>query len=139
MSWTYEGKCISSLQQMPSKTVGFVYELTHLPTGKKYIGKKILHFKKVLPPLKGKKRRRRSVVESDWKDYYGSHSELKQIVKESVNPSSLFKREILQYCYNKKQMTYYETKWQMLKNVLIDDTYFNQTVAGKFYKKDLVV
>lgn len=70
--WLYDGKEISSINDMPTETIGFVYEITHKPTGKKYIGKKSLYHKKTRPPLKGYKRKRVEYVESDWLSYYGS-------------------------------------------------------------------
>ena len=51
MNWTYEGKEIVDISQFPENTFGFIYEVTHIPTGKKYIGKKQLFFNKKLPPL----------------------------------------------------------------------------------------
>ena len=70
--WTYKDKQISSMEDMPEGTYGFVYEVTHNPTGKKYLGKKVLQFNRTLPPLKGQKRKRKVVKESDWKTYTGS-------------------------------------------------------------------
>ena len=56
--------------------IGFVYKITHIPTGKYYIGKKF--FWKILkrPPLKGKKNKRHEKQPSDWKEYWGSSEEL---------------------------------------------------------------
>ena len=48
MNWTYEGKEIIDISQFPENTFGFIYEVTHTPTGKKYIGKKQLFFNKKL-------------------------------------------------------------------------------------------
>ena len=59
MNWTYEGKEITDISQFPEETFGFIYEVTHIPSGKKYIGKKQLFFNKKLPPLKGYKRWRK--------------------------------------------------------------------------------
>ena len=41
-TWTYKGKVITELTDMPESTFGFIYEITHLPTGRKYLGKKQL-------------------------------------------------------------------------------------------------
>ena len=73
--WTYQGKPI---EEMPEDVVGFVYMITNITSGKKYIGKKLVQFKKSRPPLKGRKNRRRYKVESDWKDYYGSSDKLNE-------------------------------------------------------------
>jgi len=72
MSWFYKGKKVESIEDMPKDAFGFVYVVTHVISGKKYIGKKALFHNRTLPPLKGKKRRRKVVKESDWKTYFGS-------------------------------------------------------------------
>ena len=41
-TWIYKGKIITELSDMPENTFGFIYEVTHIPTGKKYLGKKQL-------------------------------------------------------------------------------------------------
>ena len=69
-SWTYEGQPFTS--DMISDNVGFVYQITNLQNGKKYIGKKWFWSTKKLPPLKGKKRKRTVKKESDWMKYFGS-------------------------------------------------------------------
>jgi len=66
--WVYQGKEFTS--DMIGDYVGFVYCLTDTENGKKYIGKKKFTRKITRPPLKGKKRKRRSVAESDWQTYY---------------------------------------------------------------------
>ncbi len=48
-----------------------------------------------------------------------------------------FKREILQFINNKKLLTYFETKWLFTLGVLEHpDSYFNDNILGKFYRKD---
>lgn len=133
--WLYNGNEISSLEDCPSDAIGFVYKVTHNPSGKKYIGKKILHNKKKLPPLKGKKRKRIVVKESDWKTYYGSSDEVKELLKETHE--SDWKREILKFCTNKKQMSYWETKIQFAYGVLESDIYLNANIAGKWFRRDI--
>ena len=46
--------------------LGFVYVIENTTNKKWYVGQKKFWFKKTLPPLKGKKRKRRSLVKSDW-------------------------------------------------------------------------
>ena len=79
MHWTYQGKTIENL---PEDTEGFVYLITNTTNNKKYVGKKLAKFKKTRPPLKGRKNKRRSKVESDWRDYWGSHDHLQKDVEE---------------------------------------------------------
>lgn len=133
--WIFEDKVIKEIKQFPTDTFGFVYEVRHIPSGKKYIGKKQLMSNKTLPPLKGQKRKRKVTKESDWKNYYGSQKEIKKLVKENKNEE--FEREILQLCFTKKQLTYYELKWQFLRGVLESEDYLNDNLLGKFFKKDI--
>ena len=41
-TWIHKSKVITEISDMPENTFGFIYEVTHLPTGKKYLGKKQL-------------------------------------------------------------------------------------------------
>lgn len=132
--WTYKDKQISSIEDMPEGTYGFVYEVTHNPTGKKYLGKKVLQFNRTLPPLKGQKRKRKVTKESDWLTYYGSHNEIKTLIKEGKQEE--FSREILQFVPTKKLLTYFECKYLFIKEVLEHNEYINDNVLAKFYRKD---
>ena len=134
--WLYKDKEINSIDDMPADTFGFVYLVTHTPSGKKYLGKKQLISNRTLPPLKGSKRKRKIQKESDWKTYYGSQSEVKQLVKESQDMLE-FVREIIIFTSTKKQLTYFETKLQFVNEVLENDEYLNSNILGKFFRKDL--
>ena len=134
--WLYKNKEINSIEDMPTDTFGFVYLVTHTPSGKKYLGKKQLISNRTLPPLKGSKRKRKIQKESDWKTYYGSQSEVKQLVKESKDKLE-FVREIIIFTSTKKQLTYFETKLQFVNEVLENDEYLNSNILGKFFRKDL--
>ena len=115
---------------------GFVYIITNLETNKKYIGKKFFHHTKKLPPLKGMKRKRTVVKESDWKTYYGSSNILKEELKQ--HGKDKFKREIIKLCTNKKELTYWETKLQFAYGVLEKpDEWYNDNILGKFFTRDL--
>ena len=94
--WYYNNEIV---EELPEGSVGFVYLITNLTNNRKYIGKKLAQFKRTKPPLKGRKNKRRSTVESDWREYYGSSDELSADVAE-LGPQS-FKREILFYCTSK--------------------------------------
>ena len=50
---------------------GFVYKITNTENNKFYIGKKIFQNTRKLPPLKGQKRKRTVIKESNWKTYWG--------------------------------------------------------------------
>ena len=147
MSWTYKQHEIGDITQFPENTFAFVYIVTHKPSGKCYIGKKVLFHnkkqklgKKDLEKLQGIVGRRPSyklvVKESDWKTYYGSQSDIKQLLLEGKKDE--FERTILRMCPDKKSLTYFEVKYQMIYQVLEKpDEFFNDNILGKFYTKDL--
>ena len=140
MQWNYQDKIIQEISDLPEGAFGFIYQTTHLPTGKKYIGKKSLIYnlkkklgKKEKALWEGKGRPptfKRVLKESDWKTYYGSHSFIKDANKEDLE------RKILQVAYNKKELTYLECKYQFVLEVLEDKKYLNDNILGKFYDRD---
>jgi len=120
MQWTYEGKTVDTI---PEEYEGFVYLITNLTTGQKYIGKKLAKFKTTKPPLKGKKNKRRGYKESDWKDYWGSSDRLNTDVT-ALGPDN-FTREILYFCKSRAEMSYIEAREQFDRRVLETDEYYN--------------
>ena len=148
MSWTYKTKEIGDVTQFPENTFGFVYIVTHKPTNKSYIGKKVLYHtrkqkigKRELQRLEKAVGRRPSyklvVKESDWLKYYGSQKEKKKLLMEGKKDE--FERLILKLAPNKKLLTYYETKYQMIYQVLEKpDEFFNDNILGKFFTKDFI-
>ena len=109
--------------------VGFVYNITNLVTGKKYIGKK-LFTKAKTKQVKGKKKRVR--VSSDWKTYYGSNKDLQEDVEKLGSHN--FKREILRLCKTKGECNYWEAKYQFDNRVLESDKYYNSWIMVKVHK-----
>ena len=128
---------------MPNESFGFIYEVTHNPTGKKYIGKKQLIFtrkknlgKRALSALPDKRGKKYIIEhkESDWKTYYGSHKEILKLIKEGRKKE--FSREILEFVPSKKLLTYFECKYLFIKEVLEHNNYINDNILAKFYRKD---
>ena len=75
IDWSYRGaKFVPDENFDPTKVYGFVYLITNIETGRKYVGKKFFWSKKT-KIAKGKKKR--LLVESDWREYWGSSEELK--------------------------------------------------------------
>jgi|TARA_B100000497_G_C7655494_1_gene394538 hypothetical protein len=120
MQWKYNGNLV---EEIADQYIGFVYIITNLTNNKKYIGKKLAKFKKTRPPLKGKKRKRKSLVESDWQTYWGSSEHLLADVAELGTEN--FSREILYFCTTRGELSYREAKEQFDREVLLTDEYYN--------------
>ena len=134
MTWYYEEKPFSS--ENIDGHAGFVYEITDTSNGKKYIGKKKLSSTRTLKPLKGQKRKRKVVSESDWMDYYGSSEEVKALVEEFG--ADRFHRKILRLCKTTAEMSYYEMKEQVDRDVLLKpDEYYNAFVGARIHRNHL--
>lgn len=118
--WKYNGSVVNEL---PETCVGFVYIITNTTNGKKYIGKKLARFKVTKKPLKGRKNKRRSTKESDWKTYWGSSDKLNADV-ENLGKEN-FTREILYFCTGRGEMSYLEAREQFDRKVLETDEYYN--------------
>jgi hypothetical protein len=145
--WLYNDKEVSCLDDLPADTYGFIYRVTHKPSGISYIGKKSLHHnvkkkltKKQLAEQTGRGRKSTTEViqkESDWKTYYGSAKPILDLIKEDKQEE--FTREILQLVPNKKLLTYYECKYLFVKGVLEEpEKWYNDNILGKFYRKDFI-
>ena len=112
-------------------------------TNKLYIGKKQFFSsqnKKLgkkelasIPVTRGRRPTKKKVItESNWKTYYGSSEEVKQL------PHNELKRYLIRLCKTSKQLTYWETKYLFEYNVLEDDRYLNDNILGTFFRKDLL-
>lgn len=130
--WTYNGK---ELTETPEEYQGFVYCITELDTGMMYIGKKFFWKPKILPKNKARKRRVRTRVESDWRDYYGSNKLVIQLVEEKGRDN--YKREILRMCKTKGECSYYEAKLQFENDVLLNSNYYNEFIGCKIHASHL--
>lgn len=126
--WIYEDK---PFIDTPDEYQGFVYCITELDTNKKYIGKKFFWRPKTLPITKSRKRRVKTRVESDWRDYFGSNVEVQRLV-ECKGPEN-YKREILKLCRTKGECSYYEAKLQFEYDVLLSDEYYNKFIGCKIH------
>jgi len=134
MVWLYEN---TQIETLPEDCVGFVYLITNKLSGRKYIGKKLAKFAKTttkVVKLKNgakKKKKIRSKVDSDWRDYYGSSAEL------SADIASLgtknFTREILYYCKSKAECSYIEAREQFNRKVLESADYYNGHISVRVH------
>ena len=109
--------------------------ITDLINSKKYIGKKFFWKPKTLPVTKARKRRVKTRVESDWRSYYGSSTEVKLLVEKHGGES--FTREILTLCKTKGECSYYEAKLQFQYDVLLSNEFYNEFIGCKIHSKHL--
>ena len=116
----------------PKVNIGFVYLITNLVNGKKYIGKK-LFFSSKSKRVNGKKKKTK--VESDWRKYYGSNAAIQQDVKDLGTAN--FRREILYMCKSKSECNYLEAYEQFTRQAILDKTYYNDWLTVKVTRKHL--
>lgn len=135
MTWYYKDEIFEPSETDLQEWVGFVYIITEKDTDMKYVGKKLFHRKITRPPLKGTKRKRRSLVESDWQSYYGSSDNVKQALNEKGEDA--FHREILHLCKTKGECSYLEAKEQFDRDVLLRDDYYNGIINCRINAKHL--
>lgn len=120
-------------QEQLEEYYGFVYVIVEKTTGKKYIGKKFFWNQKILPKTKTRKRRQRTLVESDWRSYFGSSKEVQSLVEQ--NGENNYTRIILKLCKSKGECSYYEAKYQFEYDVLLRDDFYNEFIGCKIHSK----
>jgi len=128
--WIYENVPATEINPL---CCGFVYCIENLIDGRQYIGKKKVFFQKTSQKtvtLKSgikKKKKIRSQVESDWREYYGSSDELKADVQKLGVQN--FRRTILKYCFSLSELTYCEAAEQFSREVLLHpDRFYNKWI-----------
>lgn len=155
INWKYKGKVIDRISLFPEGCIGFVYKICD-DKGKCYIGCKSLwsHTNpkvseavynkakasgEAVKKTKNKKLSKKGAVvwefrrvqkkESNWIKYQSSNTELKK--KKNVS------KEIIDFAFSKKQLTYKELKWMFHYKVLEAPDFYNDNILGKFYRRDL--
>jgi len=110
-------------------------------SGRKYIGKKLAKFSKTTYKLvkqkNGIKKRKkiRSKVDSDWREYYGSSPELTADI--ITLGTENFSREILFYCKSKSECSYVEAREQFERKVLESVDYYNGHIQVRVHKSHI--
>ena len=139
MTWTYQGHIV---EELPEDCVGFVYIITNIVSGRKYIGKKLAKFKKTtyrMVKLKNGKKKRKKIrgsIDSDWQTYYGSSPELSKDV-EALGMEN-FTREILYYCKSKSECSYVEAREQFARRVLETEDYYNGHIQVRVHGSHII-
>jgi Putative endonuclease segE, GIY-YIG domain len=132
--WFYQEKVFTE-DDVEDGVVGFVYLITNLETGKKYVGQK--KFQKSRRVVSKTKRARRVYKSSDWATYYGSSVDLQEDVR-LLGPDK-FHREIIHLCRSKGLMNYLELKEQVVRDVLLKpDEYYNSFVGTKIHRRHIL-
>lgn len=127
INWQYNGKDFTEIDI--GEYYGFVYLITNLTNGKKYIGKKFFYSIRA-KKIKGKKKRVKTF--SDWQTYYGSSDILKKDV--IMLGEDKFSRKIIHLCKTKGECGYLEAKEQFGNNVLENDDYYNTWIMCRIRK-----
>ena len=139
--WLHHDSPFEPIELDPKKIYGFVYLIENLVNGRKYVGKKLFFFKGFKTV---KKKKKRILVESDWKTYYGSSNALQKDINEigKIN----FRRTILHLCTSKSECSYLEMKEQVERNAILSDGYYNDQIRVRVtrvqltkYRKSLLV
>jgi hypothetical protein len=125
MEWTYDGRAVLETDLVGH--VALVYLITCTKNGKYYIGKKRLIKKTSKKPLKGKKRKRITYAESDWRSYFGSSDALKEDL-EKFGPEC-FTREVLVFCKTLGASSYIEAKYQFITDCILDTRSYNVWIS----------
>lgn len=119
--WTLkEGVSCIDDKELP---YGFIYVITNKLNGRGYIGKKQILTTRKRPPLKGKKRKRSFVLETDWKTYTSSSNEVNEDILKHGKENFIF--EIVRWCNSKSALAYYEAKLQFEHDVLLNENFYN--------------
>jgi hypothetical protein len=133
MTWLYHNTTEQFKEEDVADYFGFVYLITHIPTGRKYIGKKFFTKAKT-KQVKGKKKKIR--VTSDWEKYWGSNKKLQEEVK--INGVDNYTREILHLCKTRSECSYWET-WEIFtRHALTSESYYNEWVSCRIRKDHLI-
>jgi hypothetical protein len=139
MTWHFQNTPVETL---PEDCIGFVYLITNNLSGRKYIGKKLAKFSKTTTKtvkLKNgtkKKKKIRSKVDSDWREYYGSSTELTSDIEKLGTEN--FTREILFYCKSKAECSYVEAREQFARKVLESTDYYNGQISVRVHGSHII-
>ena len=123
--WLYENKIVT---EAPDNFFGFVYLITNLKNGKKYIGRK--YFGTALRvKVAGKKRRKVIRKDSNWREYTGSSKTLLADIDKIGKKN--FKFNILAYGKTKGEVNYIEENIHHRLHVSCDDSYYNDCIGPR--------
>lgn len=139
MSWLYKGEVFTD-SKIPEGAIGFIYEMEAIIDGKavRYIGKKNFYSTtkkklgvKALANMEDKRAKKYTIqVKTNYQNYFSSNKVLQDAHKNGVP----IKRFMVRICFSKTELTYHETKYQFVREVLEKEEYLNANILGRFYK-----
>lgn len=132
-TWKYQNELFDD-DNLQKEWIGFIYLMTHLPSGKRYIGRKLLT---VAGQYQKNKKIYKIRKESDWKTYYSSCPEILKMI-EAGEPLENFEREILVFAPGRAILNYLEEKFQQVLGVLESEDWYNTNIRSKFYKRHIL-
>jgi hypothetical protein len=125
--WLYKGKELTE-DDVPAKMIGFIYLITQVSTGRKYLGKKLLT-KAATKTVNGKKKKIR--LPSDWQNYWSSSPSIKEMIESTGTDD--FTKEILTFCQSKGSLAACEEMALYSVGALESDQWLNQNIRSKIY------
>ena len=136
--WLYKEECF---EKNLEEIFGYIYLITNKLDGKIYVGKKqFTHRKKTALSKKARVGTRKRInitqVDSGWQSYWGSSKPLLNDIQ--LLGKENFTREILMFCSNKSQLSYYEVVNQIKYKVLECPSY-NGWISCKVMKNNLIL
>ena len=139
MSWLYKGEVFND-SKIPEGAIGFIYEMEAIIDGKavRYIGKKNFYSttkkklgKRAVANMEDKRAKKYTIqVKPNYQNYYSSNKVLQDAHKNGIP----IKRFMVKICFSKTELTYHETKYQFVREVLEKEEYLNANILGRFYK-----
>lgn len=139
MSWLYKGEVFND-SKIPEGAIGFIYEMEAIIDGKavRYIGKKNFYSttkkklgKRAVANMEDKRAKKYTIqIKPNYQNYYSSNKVLQDAHKNGIP----IKRFMVRICFSKTELTYHETKYQFVREVLEKEEYLNANILGRFYK-----
>lgn len=127
--WTHQGVPFVGPTNI-DETYGMVYRITNKLTGKFYIGAKFFykpHYRMV------NKKKKKSMIESDWRDYWSSSEKLQTDVAELGVDN--FTREVVELVKFRGMVKYLESKMIFALECLERDDCYNSIVGCKIHRR----
>jgi len=131
--WHFEGKPLED-ENIPETATAFLYLITHLESGRWYIGRKTMTKKvtKTVTLKNGKKKKKAFREYNDWKDYWSSSDFLKDWVAQEGQDK--FLREILIFVETPAATIYGEEALLYMTGAMFDPLCINGHIRTKIMR-----